>query len=167
MFGFALSKGSLEDCARDAINLDASLPQLKESLRAPVRRAGKLELLVGAVPDSCDDFRRFLHLVVRHGRENDLKFIIKSFMELYRKEKGIVEAWLTVASAPAPGFLSGLEQLTLEMSHGTRAEIHVKIDPGLIGGFVFRVGDKYADASVRRQIEALRKKYSTGISRIV
>jgi F-type H+-transporting ATPase subunit delta len=42
-------------------------------------------------------------------------------------------------------------------------EIHTRIDPSLIGGFVVELDDKVLDASVRHHLEGLRKEFKTNL----
>lgn len=36
-------------------------------------------------------------------------------------------------------------------------ELHQKLDPTLIGGFVFEMGDQNCDASIKRQLEEMKE----------
>ena len=42
-----------------------------------------------------------------------------------------------------------------------------EVDPSLIGGFVVQVGDYLLDASVRNQIETIRRQFVVQNNRIV
>jgi F-type H+-transporting ATPase subunit delta len=45
---------------------------------------------------------------------------------------------------------------------GKEAIIHQYVDEAIIGGMVLRVGDRVVDASVRRQLEAMKQRMLRG-----
>ena len=150
-----------EECLANARALLAVLPALGEYLGKPLPSARKMELLKKAVPDMCPAFERFLSLVVSHRRESGLRRILTAFIAEYKRVRGIVDAQLTVASPPSGQLLEKLRSLTLEKMPDASVEIEVKVDPGIIGGFVYKVADRRLDASVRRQINDLKKAFET------
>ena len=94
-----------------------------------------------------------------------MKFILRSFVDLYRKENGIVEVRLTMAS-PSPGLEEKLRQ-TLASTIGGTILFTSKVDPDLIGGFVLEVDDKQLNASAKSQLDKIRRKLDELNKRIV
>ena len=150
-----------EQCLGDARRMLAAIPELGEYLGKPLPAAKKMEILSAAVPGMCPAFERFLSLVVAHHREAGLRRILTSFIAEYRKVRGIADARLTVASAPSEQLLVRLRGLTLAAGEYKSVDIDVDIDPGIIGGFVYKVADRRLDASIRRQINDLKKVFET------
>ena len=150
-----------EECLGNARTLLAALPALGEILGKPLPSARKMELFGKAVPGMCPAFERFLSLVVAHRREAGLRRILSAFILEYKRVRGIVDARLTVASPPSEQLLEKLRTLTLEKMSGASVDIEVTVDPGIIGGFVYKVADRRLDASVRRQIRDLKKAFET------
>ena len=72
-----------------------------------------------------------------------------------------MDARLTVASEPSEQLLERLRKMTLATGEAKSVDIEVEIDPGIIGGFVYKVADRRLDASVRRQINDLKKAFET------
>ena len=55
----------------------------------------------------------------------------------------------------------------LEKQLGCEVLLETSVDPDLVGGFTLEVGDYLLDASVRRQIETIRRQFVISNNRIV
>jgi len=164
---YAESQGQSESCLKDAKRLMQVLPQLDEYLRQPLPDKEKDELLCKVFPDMGEVFHRFLLLVLAHHRESYLRRILQSYMAEYKARRGIADARLTVAADPSEALLERLKKLTIEGTGAKSVDIEVTIDPEIIGGFVYMVNDRRLDASVRRQINDLKKAFETKNKRII
>ena len=76
-----------------------------------------------------------------------------------------MHARLTTA-AVIPGLDDRLKA-SLESATGLKVEMECSIDPELVGGFVLRTDELLLDASVRRRIEDIRRKFVINSNRIV
>ena len=99
----------------------------------------------------------FLGLLNSKNRLNILSEVIEAYDHLLDEERGIVEVDVTVAQRLTP------EQLeTVRERVGTalkrNAVVHQYVDESIIGGLVLRVQDKLIDASVRNQLEMMRRQ---------
>ncbi|MBO4557379.1 MAG: ATP synthase F1 subunit delta [Bacteroidales bacterium] len=150
-----------EECLGNARRMLAVLPALGDYLGKPLPAASKMEVFRKAVPDMCTAFERFLYLVVAHRRESGLRRILIAFIAEYKRVRGIVDAQLTVAGEPSQQLLERLRSMTMAAGGATSVDIEVEIDPGIIGGFIYKVADKRMDASVRRQLHDLKKAFET------
>jgi len=164
---YSCEQGQSGECYADARQLLALIPSIEEYLRKPLPAETKTEILSRALPGRCDSFGRFLLLVVSHRREMYLRRILQSYIAEYKKDRGIADARLTVASEPSEELLEKLRKLTLASCGATSVDIEVTVDPDIIGGFVYTVADKRLDASVRRQLSELRKAFETNNKRII
>ncbi len=119
-----------------------------------------------SVPERLEpELERFVALLVKHSRLDDVRFILRSFVSMYYRSKGIGLATLTT-SVPAPGLEEKLRPL-LESRLGCKVIFETSVDPSLIGGFVVEVDDYLLDASVRSQIEAVRRRFVKQNNRLV
>ena len=112
-----------------------------------------------------EDIQKLVELLIRNGRMPYVKFILRSFVDLYRKENGIVEVRLTMA-APSPALEEKLRQILASAIDGTIL-FTSKVDPDLIGGFVLEVDDRQLNASAKSQLEKIRRKLDELNKRIV
>lgn len=99
----------------------------------------------------------FIRLVLRHHRETNLYIMFHSFMGLYRERHNIREAELVTASPMGNTVETALKEKVQERS-GYTVNFHRKVNPALIGGFVFRMDDTLIDASISAQIRILQRK---------
>lgn len=164
---YAREQGQGENVLRDAQRMLAQLLALEEYLHRVAELSGKEELLRKALPDMCEPFGRFLHLVLVHRREGYLKRMLQFYTEEYRRQNGIAAGRLTVASQPAEALLEALEKYTRENCGASKVEFEIKVDPDIIGGYIYRVGDRRLDGSVRRQLRELEKKFENKEKRIL
>lgn len=164
---YSCSEGQSGECYADARHLLELIPAIEGYLRKPLPYETKMEILSRALPGRCDSFARFLSLVVSHRREVYLRRILQSYIAEYKKARGIADARLTVASEPSEELLEKLRRLTIERTGANSVDIEVTVDPDIIGGFIYTVADKRLDASVRRQLNELRKAFETNNKRII
>ncbi len=99
----------------------------------------------------------FLGLLNSKGRLGLLPDIIKAYGDLLEDQLGNVEVDVTVAQKLSPEQLEQVRQ-RVSKAIGRNAVIHEYVDEAIIGGLVLRVQDKLIDASVRYQLESMRKQ---------
>jgi F-type H+-transporting ATPase subunit delta len=126
-------------------------PAVPRSSRA--KALGALADQQGAPPQ----MRRFLAMVVDHGRTPALPEIAEVFHELREKALGIVPATLTTA-APIDESLKSRARDALESLTGHRINLSFDVEPSLIGGAVAQVGSQVYDGSLRTQLGRMRRK---------
>ena len=118
--------------------------QVRQLLRQPGERPGKLE----------PELERLTRLLV-----------FRSFIAMYYRSRGIRVAHLTTA-VPSPELERKLRTV-LEKQFGGDVLIESDVNPELLGGFTLEVDDYLLDASVRRQIETIRRQFVISNNRIV
>lgn len=136
--------------------IDQSTP-LRALLSNPlldVAQARKAMLAVLDAQGFGDTIRRFVGTVANNRRLSDLRPILSGFAALVAGRRGIVVA--EVASAHA---LSDLQRTQLlarltEAGYG-RVNIQERVEAGLLGGLVVRVGARLYDASLRSRLARL------------
>lgn len=111
------------------------------------------------------ELERFVRLLVSNGRMEDVRFMFRDFLSMYYRSRGICLARLTTA-VPVPELEQKLCML-LEKQLGCEVRVESSVDPGLIGGFTVEVDDHLLDASVRRQVETIRRQFVIQNNRIV
>jgi F-type H+-transporting ATPase subunit delta len=104
--------------------------------------------------------RRFLRLVLDNRRILALDEILGAIRETRDRQLGIVEALVTVAAPLSDGDRAGIER-ALARQLQRRVRMRVRVDPGILAGFVARVGSEVFDASVVRAIERFHVEAST------
>ncbi|CAN5660466.1 F0F1 ATP synthase subunit delta [soil metagenome] len=104
--------------------------------------------------------RNLLALLVRRGRFELLPAVVREFRRLHARQEGIVEASVTSAVALDEAAQTALQE-RLSVLTGQRVEMHLDVDPSLLGGVSVRIGDRLIDGSVRGRLERLRATFSS------
>jgi F-type H+-transporting ATPase subunit delta len=163
---------ALYELADEATALDATAADLA-ALRSMI--AGNADLarflrspLVGreaqtkgmlAVLDAAkvsDLVRRFVGVVGAHRRLFALAPMIEAFLATLARRRGEASAEVTSARPLSEGESQRLAE-ALKTAVGKKVTIAAKVDPGLIGGLVVRVGSRMVDNSVRTQLNKLQR----------
>lgn len=142
----------------DRVESVCSLHEVRQGLCNPILTNEQKEALVAeAVGEQMpQSWRRFVEVVVGHNREALLGNFAHTYAELYRKAHGIIRAELTVAREIDEPTRARIEALIREQG-AERVEMVVSIRPDIDGGFVLRLADRLLDASVKGQLERIRR----------
>ena len=113
-------------------------------------------------------WQKFAELVLSHRRESLLLFIAYSYITLYRQHKHISIVKLTTATVLSEETGSRLKSMVEEYSrHASEVILEEKVDPAIIGGFIFQLDDVRLDASVRHEFETIKNHFIDKNARIV
>ncbi|HEX5113519.1 MAG TPA: ATP synthase F1 subunit delta, partial [Saprospiraceae bacterium] len=104
----------------------------------------------------------FIDIILKKGRESNLAEIAGEYIHQYREIKGISIVEVTSAEALSTETLEAIRRKLVDskLTHG-QIEFKTAVDPSLIGGFVISFEDKLYDASIRHQLDMLRKEFDT------
>ncbi len=98
--------------------------------------------------------QNFISLLSENGRFEAVPEVYSEFVRLKEKDQKIVEAEVVSARPLDPGYLKQIAD-KIESRYGCKAKISTKIDPGIIGGAILKIGDEVIDASVKTSLESL------------
>jgi len=107
------------------------------------------------------DSLNFILFIVDKNRENLLRDILELFFEMRDQKLGLVRVEVKTSVEFTDEQKNKLKQ-RLENILEKKAHINYVIDKSIIGGFIARVGDTVYDASVKHQLELLRKEFLQG-----
>jgi len=114
-------------------------------------------LLAALGSDSLPPVRNLLQLILRRRRVEMLGQMGREFRRLYNRREGITEATAVTSSELDADELAALREKVERMAGG-RLDLHLEVDPSLIGGVQLRLGDRLIDGSVRGRLERLRNE---------
>jgi F-type H+-transporting ATPase subunit delta len=99
----------------------------------------------------------FMMVANRKGRLGILRQIAAAYAELLEQQMGIIEVDITVAQRLSP---EQFDDVRRRVGEALKREVvlHQYVDESIIGGIVLRVQDRLLDASVRAQLQAIRRK---------
>lgn len=147
-----------------------SVPQLAEVLHNPLLHASeKEEIICRAVSESVSPiWKNFASLVVSHHRESFMIFIAHSFITLYRRHRHICIGKLTTTVPVDKQVKQRIEQwVRTALKTSTEVVLETRVNPDIIGGFIFEVDDLRMDASVLHQFEQIKKQFIEQNKRII
>ena len=111
------------------------------------------------------ELERFVALLVKNGHIGDVRLMLHTFVKMYYRARGYRMATLTTA-VPCPELETKISEM-LEKKFDCTVVLDTKVDPTLVGGFVVEIDDHLIDASVRSQIDAIRRQFVIQNNRIV
>jgi F-type H+-transporting ATPase subunit delta len=166
LIDLAAEQGKLDRVGED-MNLFVEVSKVREVallLRSPVVTTDRKQKIFKALFTGKIDALTFafLDIILKKGRESLLGEIASEYVHQYREIKGISIVELTSAETLSPETLEAIKRKLVEskLTHA-QIEFNTIIDPSLIGGFVIAFEDKLYDASVRHQLELLRKEFDS------
>lgn len=136
------------------------VPALQQTLLNPVLTAKQKEeiLICAAVgKETCSTTTcRFLQLVVQNKRADLMMFIANTFVELYLKSKNLIKGRLVVPTTVSEGIQAKLRKIVEDRTR-SKVEFSTEVNPALGGGFVLEYDTYRLDASLRTQMQELRR----------
>lgn len=119
------------------------------------KKKGLIEQVLQKI-EASEELKRVLVLMAEKDRLGIIKDFVSEFEKFVNLRLGVVKAEIVSAVEIDEETLSKIRE-KIENLFGKKAEITTKLDPSIIGGFIIKVGDKVLDASVRTQLENLKK----------
>ena len=125
-----------------------------------VTKENKISLVENVFTDKVSNpIVGLLVLLVKKGRQGDLLDVLEAFLERVKAESGITKAVITSAVPLTEAQLTAIKE-KLEAGTKTKIEIETIVDTSIIAGLVIRVGDKVVDASIKGEMQTLKKQLS-------
>ncbi len=161
LFESAREKEILDDVMKDMIALQeiCTLPEFHFLVNTPVIRVSlKSEIMSLALAKGLHELTlSLMDLLIRNGREQYIGGIVRNFIGLYKKHKGIRSATFTTAVAMSKEIKKDVEKVIQEtLNHSV--ELETGLDKDLIGGFVIRIDDLQYDASVANSLKRVKQR---------
>lgn len=161
VFELAQEEKSVEALAKDFAALKRMIGEsadLARLVRAPVfsrdeQRKGMEAILLRM--EAAPLTNRFVLTLAAKRRLFALADIIRSFEALVAKQRGEVHAEVTSARPLNDSETAELKRI-LKAQLGRDAQLDARVDPGLLGGLVVKVGSRMIDSSLRTKLNGLR-----------
>ena len=161
LFDIADERRMLDEVATDLRQLRAMLQtsgDLLRLIRSPVlsrNDQAKAMEVVAERAGLAPLVRSLLGVVARNRRLFAVPAIIESFLNELAARRGEVNAQVIAAQSLNNAQLADLNE-QLRRSIGSRVSVDLRVDPGLIGGMVVKVGSRMVDGSVKSKLQRLQ-----------
>lgn len=161
LYELADGEKALDEVAGDLTGLRALIAgssDLQRMIRSPLMKgddtAAAMATVIGKAGAS-DLTRRFVGVVARNRRLFALPPIIDTFLRQLAERRGEVTAEVISAVKLKDDQVKTVTEALVKATGG-KVAVDLKVDPGLIGGLVVKVGSRMIDSSVRTKLQKLQ-----------
>ena len=159
-FEIALETGELERWQSDLEKMAQAVSdkEVAAFLESPkISLEEKSKLLSGQMEEATPLALSLALLLISRGRLDMVGEIAAEYRRLWNSRRGVEMAEVTTA-VPLTGEEEAKLARYLGRVAGSKVEIRPEVNPGIIGGFVARIGDRLLDGSTRSRLAALKRK---------
>ena len=159
----AQEQGVLEETKKDMelfVGLCEDSKDLQLMLKSPIiPHLKKLSILEKLFKGKVGNLTySIFEIIVKKNRESILFEVGKSFLSLYNKAKGLIEATVTSTIKLDDKTKKEFEKLVKSVT-GQDAILTEVVDPSVIGGFKLKIGDQQIDETVSSKLRELELKF--------
>ncbi|RMC32955.1 F0F1 ATP synthase subunit delta [Paracoccus alkanivorans] len=161
VFDIVKEEGGLDDLARQTDELQNALDEsadLRDLIASPLysrqQQGGAISALAAKMGLS-EVLSNTLQLMARNRRLFVLPQLIGRLRDLIAEARGEVTADVTSAIALSDEQQQRLTQ-TLADKSGKKVKLNTRVDEGLIGGMIVKLGSQMIDSSVRSKLASLQ-----------
>ncbi|NPV11602.1 MAG: ATP synthase F1 subunit delta [Ignavibacteria bacterium] len=170
LLDLAVSENLLDVIVKDlefVQNNVLSLRELYLLIKSPiVKRDKKRKIFAELFKDKISETSlKFCELIINRQRSDLLLDIIKRFLQMKDEYLNIKSVLVRSAFELDEKHINELKSV-LENNLGKKVNINLLIDKNLLGGFIVQIDDTLIDASLKHQLELLRKKFLFGTEKL-
>ncbi len=167
LFELAGEQNILEAVHNDMLAIKSiceSNRDFKHLLESPIISQGKKTAVFKAVFFDKVNLMsyRFLEIIIKKRREVLVAEIAQEFINLYNDFLNIKAVVLKTATKANDAMVAHFKTVLKEQLKAN-IELVEAVNPALVGGFVLTYEDRQYDASIRRNINRLKKEYNINI----
>ncbi|BBL79124.1 ATP synthase subunit delta [Rubrobacter xylanophilus] len=162
---------ALFGAAREKDELERVLGDLREFSEA-LRESEELELFFYGEQISEREKRRaiealtegmsslttnFLKVLCDNRREEIFEDVVRRYGEMVEEHLGRVEVEVVTATELSEEMRERIRERIARILQGREVILRTSVDPGIVGGAIFRFKDRLVDGSIRGRLEGLRE----------
>jgi len=166
----AISENRLDEISKDLEFVQNSISSIRELmllLKSPIVKRDKKKRVFSEIFSSkiSDTTLKFCELIINRDRSELLPDIIKRFFELRDDFLNVKSVFVKSAIELDEKHIDELRSV-LEKNLNKKVRLNLSIDKNIIGGFIVQIDDTVIDASLKHQLEILRKKFLSGTEKL-
>ncbi|WP_143322345.1 ATP synthase F1 subunit delta [Clostridium sp. HBUAS56010] len=151
LYELSISKTAIEETA---LVLD-TVPELNRALSSPViAKSSKYRVIERVFPK---EMRTFLKVVADRRDMDIVGDIFEAWRGFTAEQEGVLQASLYYVTKPEEEQLKEIKAMLCRKYDKKTVELRLIEDPGLIGGFIIRVGDVETDWSLKGRLRQLEQ----------
>ena len=144
---------------KDIVKIMSQSKDLNQFFSTPIIDARKKEAIALEIfKDFSPVAKNIIRLIIKQGRESQLKGIAQEFINKVEDIKGTQRISLTSASKLSE---QNIQKIIADskMVNVSNYDLETIIKPDILGGYILSVGDKQIDASVKTQLNNIKKEF--------
>lgn len=144
---------------RDVMKIMSESKELVQFLNTPFIDARKKDAVALEIfKDFSPVSKNIIRLVIKQGREAQLKNIAQEFINKVEDIKGTQRISLVTATKLSE---QNIQKIIADskMVNVSNYDLEMIIKPDILGGYILRVGDQQIDASVKTQLNNIKKEF--------
>ena len=151
LYELSISQTAIEEAALAL----KTVPELKRALSSPVIPMGSKHKVIERVFPK--EMITFLKVIVERRDMNLADDIFEAYRTRVAEEEGVLEASLYYVTEPEEAQLQEIKAMLCKKYEKKDIRLRLIEDPGLIGGFIIRVGDVETDWSLKGRLRQLEQ----------
>ncbi|WBX97476.1 ATP synthase F1 subunit delta [Chryseobacterium gambrini] len=146
---------------KDVVKLMNESQDLKKFFLTPyIDSKKKIEVAKEIFKGLSASSQNLITLVIRHGRENQLKNIAQEFINKVEDISGVQRVTVTSATQLSKENLDQILRNSNLVNTNANFDLQINVKPEILGGYILRVGDQQIDASVKSKLNSIKKDFS-------
>jgi F-type H+-transporting ATPase subunit delta len=164
LYDAARDRGVIEPVRRELDDFVSSLSE-SASLRAVfadprIDASAKRRVLAEITREGQPLVANTLQILLERGRFAMVSYLLESYSALAASEADLIKVEVTSAVELTTQVHERIAARVEEVV-GRRVELARRVDPGIIGGIVLRIGDVIVDSSLQSRVRQLRRQLAT------
>ena len=161
LFDIADERRMLDEVASDLRELRAMLAasvDLSRLVTSPILMRREQSKAIATLAERAGFsplIRDFLAVVAKNRRLFAIPAMIEAYLEKLAEQRGEITAEV-IAARPLSETQLALLSDQLRRTVGRRVSVDARVDPGLIGGMIVKVGSRMVDGSVKSKLQRLQ-----------
>ena len=162
LFELARENKATDEVRNDLEKFDAMIggsADLTRLVRSPVFGADEQLKALSAILDKAGIgglAANFLRVITANRRLFAVRDMIRGYRALVARHKGEVTAEVTVAEPLNDKNLDALKSALKSVTGGKDIDLNLKVEPGIIGGLIVKLGSRMIDSSLRTKLNAIK-----------
>ncbi|KMQ67272.1 ATP synthase F1 subunit delta [Chryseobacterium sp. FH2] len=145
---------------KDVVKLMSQSADLNKFFLTPyIDSKKKIEVAKEIFKSLSQTSQNLITLVIKQGRENQLKNIAQEFINKVEDINGVQRITLTTATQLSKENLDQILQSTNLVNKNSNYDLNLHVKPEILGGYILRVGDQQVDASVKTKLNQVKKDF--------
>lgn len=152
------SLSSVHSDIQNIIKIIESSDDFNKVLKSPIISRNAQSQIINSILNKLsvsDNVIKFFSVICQNGRSSIIDRICLRFLDMEVKYKGEVRAELLSTNPLSEDELKKVKEIIKE-SLGTDVSLISKVDPGIIGGYILKIGSVMLDGSVKSKLQGLR-----------